>query len=229
MAKKTSIKNPLLDDIFVLHTLLEGSRLSQAKLASVASFLEHPKAFFKCNDLQAVVLSLLLNAHYQNEEISVSMLIRHLCLKPSASLKINKALAPFVDKGWLKPVQDLSCQPMATYSFSNRFLKCVTAFDWNHQQEEKATSDFEMLELFRNLVGERKERLMSYKSFIKKTEELIQCHQELGIPSFIYTTGMSAEEKALFLKFCLVSILKFLNNKSNGQKSNYNLMNMKVG
>ena len=203
MAKKSSTRNPLLDDILQLHILLENSKLTPTKLTSVSLYLEHPRTFFQCNDLQAVVLSLLLNAHYQNEEISVSMLIRHLQLKPSSSLKINKALAPFVEKGWLKPNEDLSCQPMATYTFNKRFLKCTTAFDWKRLEMSKPRTDFEILEQFGGFLGERKERLIGYQAFIKKCDELVQSHRHLSLPKFILDTGMNGKEKAIFLKFCL--------------------------
>lgn len=194
--------NSLLDAFEKIYKVSESSCLRPEVMDNCKSELEEVSQFFNCPLQPAILLSLLLRQHYQNEEPSVQDLIEHTGLNGSAALHVHRLLEEFVAKDWLKPKQDIRYFPYTNYKLHSRFIYCVTTKDWSHFQAKPINTSFDLLDSFSKAYKERKVSEISYKKLLDTTENLVADNKQLSICSFIQDIGMSAIEKVLFLSMC---------------------------
>jgi hypothetical protein len=194
--------NSLLDSLEKIHQVTEETELRPEKLADCQSDIQELCSFFQCSEQQAVLLGLLLRRHYHNDEPSVEDLLEHTCLKVSAAIHVHRLLKDFVDKGWLKPKQDIRYFPLCNYKFSSRFLHCVTTRDWSHLESKPIKNSFDLIERFGKHLQERKADDICYSKLEDTTRTLIDKNETLPISVFILEKELGSFDTIAFLSMC---------------------------
>ena len=194
--------NPLLDAFEKIYQESEGSCLQPDKLLHCQREVEEVSQFFECLPQPAILLSLLLRQHYQNDEPSIKDLIEHAGLKGSAAVHVHRLLEDFVLRDWVKPKQDIRYFPYTNYKFQNRFIHCVTTKDWSHLQPKPIETSFDLLDRFAKTHKERKMNEVPYKKLLADTERLLSGNEQLPICAFIQDAEMNPLERICFLSMC---------------------------
>jgi hypothetical protein len=195
--------NPLLDALHSLQELTENSKMEKSFLDKCRPDIQTIRDFFECSDQQAILLGLLLQQYLSNLAPSVSRLIEHLDLKPSAALLINRSLKDFVVKEWITPKQNLKYYPNSEYILNKKFIHAVTTMDWTNMEPKPINTSFELLEEYADRLNDRRSRRISYDSFVEKTYEFLHQNEQVELSHFILSTDMNAEEAIFYLNLCL--------------------------
>ncbi len=194
--------NPLLDDIQQLYQTSKCSELQPDRFESIRDTCNRLSSLFKCNSHQLVLISWFLQRHFNNEELSVIDLVDHLGLKPSASISINTILLDFVKKDWIKPCEDISCQPFSRYTLNKRFLQAIISGNLRKLRHKRITSVYDLLGRTGMLFQSRKNNEISYAALKYEIAKLVRSHPNFQLSKFIRQNSLSQTEQLLFLTFC---------------------------
>lgn len=203
--------NPVLDGIKKLFDDLQGSKLTDEVIKSKMEEITILRDFFRCEDDQAVILGLLCQMHYNNEQPSVKEIIEHLGLNTSAAPVINKLLSIFVEREWIYSKQDLLIFPLTEYVVSANFIRCITTMDWKYMEEKPLKNSFDLLHRFNKKCKDRSARRISYDNLITYTYELVKENLHIELASFIMDEEMKPEEATYYLAICYQYFRGYLN------------------
>lgn len=194
--------SPLLDDIQQLYQTSKCSELEPERFEAIRDTCNRLSSLLKCNSQQLVLISWFLQRHFNNEELSVIDLVDHLGLKPSAAISINSILLDFVKKDWIKPCEDISCQPFSSYTLNKRFLQAIISGNLTKLKPKRIRTVFDLLGRAGMLFQSRKNNEITYTALKVEIVKLVRSHPNFQLCKFIRQNSLSQVEQLLFLTFC---------------------------
>lgn len=198
----SSSANITMDAVEKIYDRTKGSALNTITLQDCEAEIKLISKLFGCSEEQAVLLSILVQSHFENNTVSTKEILDHADLKTSAAAGINTILAPLVEKEWISAEKDVNIHPLTQYQISNELIKTIITEKLVIKKEITIDNSFQLITCFQSKLAKRCSRKINYNFFIENTYQLIQDNDGIELSDFILKLKMNPEETALYMYLC---------------------------
>lgn len=195
-------KNSVLDAIEKIYDSTKDSSLNKSYLENCSKQISNVCNFLKCEQEEAILLSILIQLNLENGNVSTKDILEHTGLRASSALYLNQVLIPLVENGWIEPKKEVKNYPLTEYFINPKLTSSVLTGEFNINNEIKIENSFQLISCFQKKLSSRIAKRISYNDFISWTFELINENATVELADFILKSKMSAEECTHFMYLC---------------------------
>jgi AAA+ superfamily predicted ATPase len=196
-------QNPVLDAIEKIYDATKDSCLKTEQLDTCKNEIELLSNFFNATDEQVVLLALMIQSQFEDNNCSIKELLSHLDLRTSSALMLNEILIPIVNREWIAPKKDAKLYPLTEYQLTNKLIRSVLTGKMENFETPEIKNSFQLLSRFQLKLAERTNNRINYKQFIQCTFDLIQNNPQIDLSDFIIKMNMQPEDIIQFMYLCL--------------------------
>lgn len=196
-------QNPVLDAIEKIYDAAKDSCLKTDQLDTCKNEIELLSNYFNATDQQSVILALLIQSNFENNNCSIKELLSYLDLRTSSALMLNEILAPIVAREWIAPKKDAKLYPLTEYQLTTKMIRSVLTGKMESFELPEIKTSFQLITRFQLKLGERSGNRITYKQFIQWTADLITNNAQIDLAAFILKMNMQPEDATHFMFMCM--------------------------
>ena len=196
-------QNQILDAIEKVYDICKDSFLKIETLSQCKTEIDALSKFFNCTDEESVLIALLIQMQFENNNSSVKEILTHLDLRTSSALMINEILASVVAREWITPKKDPKLYPMTEYFVTTKLIRSVLTGKMENFDTPTINNSLQLLSRFQAKLSERSSHRITYKQLIDWTNELIKTNLQIGLADFINKMNMQPADATHFMFLCL--------------------------
>ena len=187
MALLKAPANPVLDSIQDIFQKMEGRGFDATVQEECNAQIRLLADFFQSKEEEAVILSMLIQLHYNQESVSIGAVLDHLDVHASAAVYFNELLHVFIERDWLCPRSNVLSFPKTEYELNTKMIHCVTKHDWSFLEKKVITpkNSFELLDLFQQEMKILKRKKLSIEAYTAVCSSLLKSCPNTSLSKFI--------------------------------------------
>jgi SpoVK/Ycf46/Vps4 family AAA+-type ATPase len=213
-----TLKHKVLNNIGIVYEKSKSFKLSIKLLADVDSELKFLMEYFRCNEIQAVLLSYIFVESYKDAYVRNSELIDYFECNPMELLMHNDDIEYLITKGLVKKSTargrryGRSAAKDETFLMNEKIMKLILN---NEEIPENTNSPlenvFELLEMIHNLSEEHYAEEISSNNLKRETRTILNNNKQFVFVEKLLSYKLNDEDVFVFLYLIWESIA---NNKN---------------